>query len=46
MVQLETNKIQLQVQKAHQKVSSAQIAAYFNKNKSQFGTPETRDLHS
>jgi len=45
MVQLETNKIQLQVQKAHQKVSSAQIAAYFNKNKSQFGTPETRDLH-
>ncbi len=45
MVQLETNKIQLQVQKAHQKVTKAQIAAYFAKNKAQFGTPETRDLH-
>jgi foldase protein PrsA len=45
MVQLETNKIQLQVQKAHEKVTKAQIAAYYNKNKAQFGTPETRDLH-
>ena len=45
MVQLQTNKIQLQVQKAHEKVTKAQIAAYYNKNKSQFGTPETRDLH-
>jgi foldase protein PrsA len=45
MVQLETTKIQLQVQKAHQKVTKAEIAAYYNKNKAQFGTPETRDLH-
>lgn len=45
MVQLETNKIQLQVQKQNQKVTSAQIAAYYNKNKAQFGTPETRNIH-
>jgi hypothetical protein len=45
MVQLETNKIQLQVEKAHEKVTKAQIAAYYDKHKTQFGTPETRDLH-
>jgi len=45
MVQLETNKIQLQVQKSHEAVTKAQIAAYYNKNKAQFGTPETRNLH-
>ena len=45
MVQLQTNKIQLQVQKANEKVTTAKIAAYYNKNKAQFGTPETRNLH-
>ena len=45
MVQLETNKIQLKVQKAHEKVTDAQIAAYYAKNKAQYATPETRDLH-
>jgi foldase protein PrsA len=45
LVQLETNKIQLQIQKANKKVSQKAIVAYYNKNKSQFGTPETRDIH-
>jgi foldase protein PrsA len=45
MVQLETNKIQLKVQKAHEKVTDAAIAAYYAKNKAQYSTPQTRDLH-
>ena len=44
-MQLETNKIQLQIQNANKKVSQKAILAYYNKNKSQFGTPETRDIH-
>src|SRR5690348_3816335 len=40
-----SNKIRDKVVKGKDKVSDAQIAAYYNKNKSSFGQPETRDLH-
>ena len=45
-VRLDTlsNKIRDKVVKGKDKVSDAQVAAYYNKNKSSFGQPETRDL--
>jgi foldase protein PrsA len=45
-VRLDTlsNKIRDKVVKGKDKVSDAQIAAYYNRNKSTFGQPETRDL--
>ena len=39
-----SNKIRDKVVKGKDKVSDAQIAAYYNKNKASFGQPETRDL--
>ena len=46
-VRLDTlsNKIRDKVVKGKDKVSDAQVAAYYNKNKASFGQPETRDLH-
>jgi foldase protein PrsA len=41
---LET-KLQTQVTKGKDKVTSAQIAQYYAKNKARFSTPETRDVH-
>jgi foldase protein PrsA len=38
------NKIRDQVIKGKDKVTDAQIQAFYNKNKSRFSTPETRDL--
>src|SRR4051794_14317015 len=45
-VRLDTlsNKIRDKVVKGKDKVSDAQVAAYYNKNKASFGQPETRDL--
>jgi foldase protein PrsA len=42
--QLLQQKLTEKVTKAQSKVSDAQIAAYYNKNKSKFATPERRDL--
>src|SRR3954453_8870266 len=42
--QLLQQKLTEKVTKAQSKVSDAQIAAYYNKNKSKFDTPERRDL--
>jgi foldase protein PrsA len=39
-----SNKIRAQVIKGKDKVSDAQVQAFYNKNKSRFSTPETRDL--
>jgi len=39
------NKIALAVQRKAKKITSAQIAAYYAKHKTQYTTPETRDLH-
>ena len=45
LINVLTNKIQLQVQHDAQKVTNAQIAAYYNQNRTQFTTPETRDVN-
>src|SRR4051812_27491604 len=42
--QLLQQKLTEKVTKAQSKVTDAQIAAYYNKNKSKFATPERRDL--
>jgi foldase protein PrsA len=42
--QLLQQKLTEKVTKAKSKVTDAQIAAYYNKNKSKFATPERRDL--
>jgi foldase protein PrsA len=42
--QLLQQKLTEKVTKAQSKVGDAQIAAYYNKNKSKFATPERRDL--
>jgi foldase protein PrsA len=42
--QLLQQKLTAKVTKAQGKISDAQIAAYFNKNKAKFSTPERRDL--
>jgi foldase protein PrsA len=39
-----SDKIRTKVTKAKSKVSDAQIASYYNQNKSRFATPERRDL--
>jgi foldase protein PrsA len=39
------NKIELKVQKQASKVTPAQIAAYYKKNRAQYVAPETRDVH-
>ena len=39
-----SNKLREKVTKGKDKVTSAQIAAYYNKNKSRFAQPERRDL--
>ena len=39
-----SNKIREKVTKGKDKVSDAQIAAYYNKNKQRFAQPERRDL--
>jgi foldase protein PrsA len=39
------NKIEKKVQKDASHVTAAQIAAYYNKNRTQYITPETRSLH-
>src|SRR5205085_1719367 len=39
-----TNKIQAKIVKGKDKVSNAQISSYYQKNKSRFAQPETRDL--
>jgi foldase protein PrsA len=45
MVNLLANKISLAVQHKAGKVTDAEIADYYNKNKAQYETPETRDIH-
>jgi foldase protein PrsA len=44
-VQLLSDKIRKKVTKGKDKVTDAQIASYYNKNKSRFSSPERRDLN-
>lgn len=44
-LQLLSDKIRKQVTKSDDKVTQAEIAAYYKKNEQQFGTPETRDFN-
>jgi foldase protein PrsA len=45
MVNLLVNKIELQVQRQAGKVTPTDVTNYYNSHRSQYGTPETRDLH-
>jgi foldase protein PrsA len=45
LVQLETDKVELQVEKKADKISEAAIASYYAKHQSLYVTPETRNIH-
>jgi foldase protein PrsA len=45
LVSLEADDISLKVEKAAQKVTTAQIASYYKSHLGTLGTPETRDVH-
>ena len=45
LVQLETDKVEVQVEKKADKVSEAKIASYYAKHQSLYTTPETRNIH-